>query len=157
MTWREKLPLPEIDDRNDEKPISVTSVTASSAGPIFESRVSDKSVPELLDPERSDFVRARRILNAAGVRIIDIGRIVIGVWSDLDGPEIRRALLALRHADSPVCYLDGAQVPDRYKLREVPGAPVPMDVLVEMARNQTAPWVARDHATPPSQWETFRV
>lgn len=52
---------------------------------------------------------ARRLLNRAGVRIMILeSSATIGVWSDLDGPEIREALRTLGHAGLPVRYLDGA-------------------------------------------------
>ena len=49
----------------------------------------------------------------------------IRVWSDLDRPELREALRIFGSDGLPVRYLDGAGVPMRYKLRCVPGEPVP--------------------------------
>ena len=74
--------------------------------------------------------RARQIaldvVAAAGVRLIELeGALVAGIWSDLDGPHVRRALQALGHAPGAVCYLDGPDVPLRYKLRRGKGQPVP--------------------------------
>jgi hypothetical protein len=69
-------------------------------------------------------LEARRILNRTGVRIMEIdGEMVVGIWSDLDGPDTRRALEVLRKQDWPVRYLDGPEIPDRYKLRTVTGEP----------------------------------
>ena len=46
---------------------------------------------ETLDP--AELARASALLNRAGVRImaLEVGA-TIGVWSDLDGPEVRAAL-----------------------------------------------------------------
>src|ERR1035438_4073764 len=58
------------------------------AGPLHEQRVTANST----QPAQSEVDRACQILNAEGVRIMRLdGRFVIGVWSDLDGPEIRAA------------------------------------------------------------------
>jgi hypothetical protein len=57
-----------------------------------------------LDPEEP--ARALRVLNEAGVRLMEIdGTLTIGMWSDLDGPEIRGALRSLNSAELPVRYL----------------------------------------------------
>ena len=98
-----------------------------------------RDVPDLDAP---DLVHARHILNQAGVRKIVVdGAVIIGIWSDLDSPEIRAALRVLDADRLPVRYLDGAGIPSRYKLRRVKGEPVPMTVLVEMERH---PWDVRD-------------
>src|SRR5262249_21358665 len=73
---------------------------------------------------------ATAILNAAGVRVMRVECVVtVGVWSDLDGPEIRGALQTLGMKGLPVRYLDGAGIPVRHKLRRVEGEPVPISVL----------------------------
>jgi hypothetical protein len=64
------------------------------------------------------------------------GGATIGVWSDLDGPEVRAALRTFGSDRLPLRYLDGAGVPMRYKVRRVDGEPVPMNVLAEMERAQ---------------------
>ena len=73
------------------------------------------------------------------------GRFTIGIWSDLDSPTLRAAIRVF-HPDEmpPVRYLDGAGIPDRFKLRSVPGDPVPPAVLREMEANPEAPWEVRD-------------
>jgi hypothetical protein len=72
------------------------------------------------------------VLNRAGVRIMALeGGATIGVWSDLDGPEVRAALRTFGSDGLPVRYLDGAGVPMHYKARRVEGEPVPMNVLSE--------------------------
>jgi hypothetical protein len=67
------------------------------------------------------------VLNRAGVRIMRLdGAFTIGVWSDLDGPDVRTALRVLGMDGLPVRCLDGADIPMRYKARRVEGEPVPM-------------------------------
>src|SRR5262249_1484810 len=95
------------------------------------------------DPE--ELTRASRVLARAGVRLMQIdGELVIGMWSDRDSAEIRHALALFGSGDAPVRYLDGAGIPNRFKLRRVAGEPVPMDVLAEMERHPTRPWEIRD-------------
>ena len=44
-------------------------------------------------PDTAELARASAVLNRAGVRIMALeGGATIGVWSDLDGPEVRAAL-----------------------------------------------------------------
>jgi hypothetical protein len=80
------------------------------------------------------------------------GGATIGVWSDLEGPEVRAALRALGSEKLPVRYLDGAGIPMRYKLRRVKGEPAPMSVLAEMERQQAAPWEVRDRMLIEMAW-----
>ncbi len=76
--------------------------------------------------DQASVVRASAVLNATGVRIMDLDEgPATGVWSDLDGPEIRAALRTLRSDQLPVRYLDGAGIPTPYKVRRVEGDPVP--------------------------------
>jgi hypothetical protein len=94
------------------------------------------------------------ILNRTGVRIIALeSGTAIGVWSDLDGPEIRAALQASGLDRYPVRYLDGPGVPARYKARRVAGEPVPFDVLIEMERNPGEPWKTRDRMLDEIGWQ----
>jgi hypothetical protein len=103
--------------------------------------------------ERPDLLRARYILNRAEVRKIVVdGVVTIGVWSDLDGPEIRAALRTLGNDRIPVRYLDGSGIPPRYKLRRVEGEPVPISVLVEMERQPAAPWQVQDQMLKEMGW-----
>ena len=93
------------------------------------------------------------MLNRAGVRIMALeGGATIGVWSDLDGPEVRAALRTFGSKQLPVRYLDGSGVPMRYKLRRVEGEPVPMNVLAEMARNPAEPWKVRGRMLNEMGW-----
>jgi hypothetical protein len=96
-------------------------------------------------PESPDMVHARKVLNRAGVRILilETGP-AIGIWSDLDGPEIRAALRTLGNAELAVRYLDGAGVPMDYRAPSIEGEPVPTEVLKEMERQTAEPWNIRD-------------
>ena len=48
------------------------------------------------DPDPAELERSSAVLNRAGVRIMQLdGAAIIGVWSDLDGPEVRAALRTL--------------------------------------------------------------
>lgn len=93
------------------------------------------------------------VLNRAGVRIMALeGGATIGVWSDLDGVEIRAALRSLGPDRLPVRYLDGAGVPMRYKVRRVEREPVPMNVPAEMERHPAEPWGVRDRMLNEMGW-----
>jgi hypothetical protein len=80
------------------------------------------------------------------------GGATVGVWSDLDGPEIREALRILELDRLLVRFLDGDGVPMRYRQRRVPGEPVPPGVLVEMERAAVEPWVVRDRMLGEIGW-----
>jgi len=104
-------------------------------------------------PDDSNLVRARFVLNGAGVRKIVLdGALVIGVWSDLDSPDIRAALRVLGADRLPVHYLDANGIPVLYRLRQVEGEPVPMRVLAEMERHPAEPWTARDRMLTEIGW-----
>lgn len=61
---------------------------------------------------------ARAVLNRSGVRIMMVdGQFIIGVWPEMDRPEIREALRTLEVDHLRVRYLDGDGIPVRYKLR----------------------------------------
>ena len=67
-----------------------------------------------------DDVSITSVLNATGVRIMRLdGGYTIGIWSDLDGPETRRALYALEMDGLPIRFLDRPGIPLRYKSRRV--------------------------------------
>ena len=110
--------------------------------------------PEIdAEPAPAVLARASAVLNRAGVRIMQLDGVpTIGIWSDLDGPEIRRALRTFGSDQLPVRYLDGAGVPARYKLRHVEGEPVPMNVLAEMERHPDEPWKVRDRMLQEMGW-----
>jgi hypothetical protein len=95
------------------------------------------------EPSVEELSYASAFLGQAGVRLMWLeGGDAVGVWSDLDSPAIRTALRALGSAELPVLYLDGPNVPLRYKLRRVPGEPVPQHIREEMERS-VEPWKVR--------------
>jgi hypothetical protein len=116
-----------------------TARAAGSAAPPANSSTADD------ESGLDEHTRAGRLLSRVGVRLMDDGVFTIGIWSDKDSRELRDAI-RLHHPDAMprVRYLDGAGVPPRFKLRRVPGDPVPLSVLREMERNPEEPWVVRD-------------
>ncbi len=99
----------------------------------------------LSEPTATELDAASHVLRRNGVRFMQIdGKHVGGVWSDLDGPELRAALRILGTDHLPVRYLDGTGIPARYKLRDVPGQPVPLSVLAAMELEPFEPWKVRD-------------
>jgi hypothetical protein len=64
------------------------------------------------------FEADRALLNRLGVRLIrSNGRLLVGVWSDLDSPALRQSLKRLRLDRCPVVHLETANVPLRFKVR----------------------------------------
>ena len=64
---------------------------------------------------------AMGLLNLAGVRILRFGAdLQIGIWQDLDGPEVRAAIRAVALHVHPIVHLANAEVPIRYKVRRCP-------------------------------------
>jgi hypothetical protein len=80
------------------------------------------------------------------------GATSIGVWSDLDGPEVRAAVRAVAGDRIVVRYLDGAAIPGRYMVRRVGGDPVPTVVLAEMELGEDSPWSVRDRLLREIGW-----
>jgi hypothetical protein len=105
------------------------------------------------DADLPGFIHARSVLNLFGVRMFHLdGDLTIGVWSDLDGLDIRAALNLLGHGGLPVRYLDGAGIPVTYAARMVAGEPVPLRVLTAMIRNPEEPWRIRDRMLTRIKW-----
>jgi hypothetical protein len=77
---------------------------------------------------------------------------MVGVWSDLDRPEIRAALRVYGNGHLTVRYLDSDGIPMKYKLRRVPGEPVPTNVLVAMEQGPSEPWAVRDRMLEEMGW-----
>ena len=101
----------------------------------------------------SEMDRASALLNWAGARLMRLeGVVTVGLWSDLDCPEIREALRVLGIGDAPVRYVDGSGIPDEYKLRLVVGDPVPLSVLRAMERRSADPWTVRDELLSQMGW-----
>src|SRR5260370_35975242 len=63
------------------------------------------------------------------------GASTIGVWSDMEGHEIRTTLQILQLDHLPVRFLDGDGIPVRYKLRRVEGEPVHSNVVGDNRRD----------------------
>jgi hypothetical protein len=122
----------------------------------FEGAISAELPKIEATPDPVELARASPVLKRAGVRIMRLGdEAAIGVWSDLDGPAIRAALRIFGSSE-PVRYLDGAGIPERYKLRRVAGDPVPATVLTEMERHPAEPWVVRDRMLKEMKWSPNR-
>jgi len=120
---------------------------------VLEARVSLRKTEVEAEPDPAELARASAVLNQVGVRIMALETgATIGVWSDLDGPEVRAALRTFGSDSLPVRYLDGAGIPIRYKLRRVEGEPVPMNVLAEMERHPEKSWVVRDRMLKEMGW-----
>jgi hypothetical protein len=101
----------------------------------------------------SEMDRASEILSWAGMRLMELdGVMTVGLWSDLDCPEIREALRVFGSGEAPVRYLDGPSVPDRFKLRRVAGDPVPLSVLAEMEQHSEEPWKVRNELLLKMDW-----
>jgi hypothetical protein len=112
-----------------------------------------EALAQLSDPDPAELARASAVLSRAGVRIMALeSGATVGVWSDLDGPEVRAALRTFGSEHLPVRYLDGAGIPVRYKLRRVEGEPVPLSVLGEMERHSAEPWKVRDRMLNEMGW-----
>jgi len=120
MDWKPKTRiLADTAEREPTKPSKPGFVGFEGATPA--------GSPEIeAGPDPAELARPSGVLNRAGVRIMRLeGVASIGVWSDLDGPDVRRALRTLGMDRLPVRYLDGADIPMRYKLRRGKGEPVP--------------------------------
>jgi hypothetical protein len=112
-----------------------------------------EALARLAEMNLAELARGSAVLKRAGVRIMALaGGATIGVWSDLDGPEVRAALRTFGSERLPVRYLDGAGVPMWYKARGVDGEPVPMNVLNEMERHPADPWKVRDRMLSEMGW-----
>jgi hypothetical protein len=98
------------------------------------------------EPDPAELSRASVILGQAGIRLmrLETGD-AVGVWSDLDSPAIRNALHSLGSGELPVLYLDGPNIPVRYKLRRVQGEPVPQHVRKAMERSPES-WKVRNQS-----------
>jgi hypothetical protein len=90
--------------------------------------------------------QAAALLNRTGARMVVFaaGDEATGIWSDLDGPEVRAAIQTLGRDDLPVVYLDSPRCPNHYKVRRVPGELTPLPVLSEMEAAASEPWRVRD-------------
>jgi hypothetical protein len=147
LDWTPKTPISadsaESEPTKPSKPGSVGFVGATPA----------ESTEIHVEPHPAELARASAVLNRTGARLMQLdGVTTIGLWSDLDGPEVRKALRVFGSDSLPVRYLDGAAVPVRYKLRRVEGEPVPQNVLLEMERSPREPWKVRDRMLQEMGW-----
>src|SRR5262249_43161879 len=73
---------------------------------------------DILESKQEEIDSACTTLNEAGVRLMRLdGITTIGVWADMDGTEVRRALKTLEIDQLPVRILDEEAVPPNYKVR----------------------------------------
>ena len=111
------------------------------------------AIDELARLQSQERAQASVVLKNAGMRLMELeGGTTVGLWSDLDGPDVRAALRIFESYLLPVRYLDGSRVPMRYKVRRVEGEPVPMNVLAEMERDPAEPWMVRDRMLNEIGW-----
>lgn len=118
LNWQPTKPI--LADTTESEPTKPS--IPGSVG--FEGAKPEES-PKI-EAHPADIAHASELLNRRGVRIMNLaGGVTIGIWSDLDGPEIRAALRVLEMQERPIRYLDGPGVPIRYKVRRVSGEPGP--------------------------------
>lgn len=147
LDWTPKPPISadsaESEPTKPSKPGSVGFVGATLA----------ESSEIHVEPDPAELAHASAVLNRTGVRLMQLdGVTTIGIWSGLDGPELRKALRTFGSDRLPIHYLDGADVPMRYKLRRVEGEPNPQNVLLEMERSPREPWKVRDRLLQEKGW-----
>lgn len=149
MDWKPKARIFEqVAETEPTKPSEPGFVGFDGAIPT-----QSPEIEAALNP--AEFARASEVLQRAGVRLIRLeGAPIVGVWSDLDGPEIRAALYNFRLGGLAIRYLDGDRMPTRYKVRRVNGEPVPLSVLGEMEQNPAEPWKVRDRILKAIAWKT---
>jgi hypothetical protein len=128
----------------------------SSVG--FDGAIPGESAEIDAQPNATDLARASAVLKATGARIMTLEEgPAVGVWSDLDAPEVRAALRTFGSDGLPILYLDGLGVPGRYKLRRVKGEPVPLNVLRAMEAHPGDPWTIRDRMLQDMRWNSKKV
>jgi hypothetical protein len=112
---------------------------------LTESSAATAHSSEVAEPTEDELGRASRLLSESGVRLTELdGVFTIGIWSDLDSPTLRAAIRMFHPEGMPrIAYLDGPSVPTQFKLRIVPGDPVPTFVLAAMEKNPEEPWRIR--------------
>lgn len=104
-----------------------------------------EEVSEQSDIEPDRISRAMGLLNLTGTRIISGTQ--IGIWSDLDGLEIRAALRVVGMGHLPVTHLETANIPVRYKLRHCPE---------RKPSEPFASWLARAKRNQPELTNPYR-
>lgn len=145
MNWKPGRILGESPDHEPTKPskpgsVGFVGVTSAQDAKICEAEVGF---------DLAAMQGALALLNSTGCRILRgaDGTFVVGIWSDADGPEIRAAIATV-WPGAVVLYLDGPDVPVQYKVRTVPGDPVPLAVMEAMrlaeASEPGSGWRVRD-------------
>jgi hypothetical protein len=130
----------------------LTKLTPSPQPVLMGTRLAENPASEPV-LNREKLTLASSVLGHGGVRIMTLETgVAIGLWSDLDGPEVRAALRVFGSDHLPVVYLDGPGVPPRFKLRRVAGEPVPLDVLHAMEQNPEEPWIVRYQMLSKMGW-----
>ncbi|MGI9074289.1 MAG: hypothetical protein ACR2JB_23920 [Bryobacteraceae bacterium] len=72
-------------------------------------------------PTLAEIAEAMQLLNLCGVRIMRYdSELRLGMWEDLDGPELRHAIAAVGMHELRVVHLESAEVPIRFKIRSCP-------------------------------------
>ena len=103
--WAEEVPATCIDEHLTEPSPSVSRPDTTR---------------ERSELSQAEIQSACSILNRVGVRIMQLdGHFTVGIWRDLDGPEIREALCRLGMDHLAMRHLDGEGIPARYKVRRV--------------------------------------
>lgn len=151
IDWKPKGELAAVGENGPTKP--------SKPGFVgFVGAIPRDPVEIDVEPDPTALARASAVLKATGARIMTLGEgPAIGVWSDLDAPEVRAALRTFGSDGLPVLYLDGLGVPGRYKLRWVKGEPVPLNVLRAMEAHPGDPWTIRDRMLQDMRWNSKDV
>jgi hypothetical protein len=148
LDWKPRAEIsPDFASSEPSKPSRPSSVGFGGSTLAQFSKIEQQFPP----PE---FAFALRKLNRAGARLMDLddGSRAVGVWSDLDSPEIRAALEAVGLEKLPVQYLDGTGVSIRYKVRRVEGEPVPLEVVAEMEERPQDACKLRDRLLKGMNW-----
>jgi hypothetical protein len=110
-SWREIL-----NPRNPLTKLTKASLSRPSVSIVSPSEEIQKSKSE---PSDAQITLAMRLLNLAGCRILNACR--IGVWSDLDCPEVRDALRTVGMDAATIIHLDEVKdIPMRFKVRSCP-------------------------------------
>jgi len=85
----------------------VLAITCTLSDPIeSEDSAPTESAEIAPKPTPKELAHASAVLAKAGIRLMRIdGMDVVGIWSDLDGPEARAALRTYGSGQLPVRYL----------------------------------------------------
>lgn len=77
-------------------------------------------------------VDAMALLNLAACRLMLLDHsFTIGIWGDLDGPELRGAIAGAGLENLPVVFLEGEDLPERYRVRSLQVPPRTADITFQ--------------------------